>query len=72
LNLVRRMLAQAANHLNEKGLLIVEVGNSQVHVEALYPEVDFAWLEFERGGHGVFMLTAEQCRNHQDVFAARI
>ena len=72
LNLVRRMLAQAANHLNEKGLLIVEVGNSQVHVEALYPEVDFAWLEFERGGHGVFMLTAGQCRTHQDVFAARI
>ncbi|PHX37756.1 protein-(glutamine-N5) methyltransferase, ribosomal protein L3-specific [Pseudomonas sp. NZIPFR-PS5] len=72
LNLVRRMLAQAADHLNEKGLLIVEVGNSQVHVEALYPEVDFAWLEFERGGHGVFMLTAEQCRNHQDLFAARI
>ena len=72
LNLVRRMLAQAADHLNDKGLLIVEVGNSQVHVEALYPEVDFAWLEFERGGHGVFMLTAEQCRNHQDLFAARV
>jgi ribosomal protein L3 glutamine methyltransferase len=71
LNLVRRMLAQAADHLTEKGLLIVEVGNSQVHVEALYPEVDFAWLEFQRGGHGVFMLTAEQCRAHQAVFAAR-
>jgi ribosomal protein L3 glutamine methyltransferase len=72
LNLVRRMLAQAADHLTEKGLLIVEVGNSQVHVEALYPEVDFAWLEFQRGGHGVFMLTAEQCRAHQAVFAARV
>jgi ribosomal protein L3 glutamine methyltransferase len=69
LNLVRRMLAEAADHLTEKGLLIVEVGNSQVHVEALYPEVDFAWLEFERGGHGVFMLTAEQCRQHQELFA---
>ncbi|KAI1696477.1 methyltransferase small domain-containing protein [Ditylenchus destructor] len=52
LNLVRRMLAEAADHLTEKGLLIVEVGNSQVHVEALYPEVDFAWLDFQRGGHG--------------------
>jgi ribosomal protein L3 glutamine methyltransferase len=72
LNLVRRMLAEAADHLTEKGLLIVEVGNSQVHVEALYPEVDFAWLEFQRGGHGVFMLTAEQCRQHQAVFAARV
>jgi len=72
LDLVRRMLAEAADHLTEKGLLIVEVGNSQVHVEALYPEVDFAWLEFERGGHGVFMLTAEQCRQHQELFKARV
>lgn len=72
LDLVRRMLAEAADHLNEKGLLIVEVGNSQVHVQALYPEVDFAWLEFARGGHGVFMLTAEQCRQHQGLFASRV
>jgi len=72
LDLVRRMLAEAADHLTDKGLLIVEVGNSQVHVEALYPEVDFAWLEFERGGHGVFMLTAEQCRQHQELFKARV
>ncbi|EIK95586.1 N5-glutamine S-adenosyl-L-methionine-dependent methyltransferase [Pseudomonas sp. M47T1] len=72
LNLVRRMLADAADHLNEKGLLIVEVGNSQVHVEALYPEVDFHWLEFQRGGHGVFMLSAAQCREHQALFASRV
>jgi ribosomal protein L3 glutamine methyltransferase len=72
LDLVRRMLAEAADHLNEKGLLIVEVGNSQVHVEALYPEVDFTWLEFERGGHGVFLLAAAQCREHQALFRERV
>ena len=71
LNLVRRMLAEAADHLTEKGLLIVEVGNSQVHVEALYPEVDFAWLEFEQGGHGVFLLAAAQCREYQKLFRSR-
>ncbi|MGH8352181.1 MAG: 50S ribosomal protein L3 N(5)-glutamine methyltransferase [Pseudomonas sp.] len=72
LDLVRRLLAEAAEHLTEKGLLIVEVGNSQVHVEALYPELDFTWLEFERGGHGVFLLTAEQCRQHQELFRSRL
>ncbi|MDP2243263.1 50S ribosomal protein L3 N(5)-glutamine methyltransferase [Pseudomonas sp.] len=72
LNLVRRMLAEAADHLNEKGLLIVEVGNSQVHVSDLYPEVDFTWLEFERGGHGVFLLAAAQCREHQAIFRERL
>jgi ribosomal protein L3 glutamine methyltransferase len=72
LNLVRRMLAEAADHLHDKGLLIVEVGNSQVHVSALYPEVDFTWLEFERGGHGVFLLAAQQCREHQALFRERL
>jgi ribosomal protein L3 glutamine methyltransferase len=66
------MLAEAADHLTEKGLLIVEVGNSQVHVAEQYPEVDFAWLDFERGGHGVFMLTAQQCRDHQALFQSRV
>ena len=72
LNLVRRMLAEAADHLSEKGVLIVEVGNSQVHVDALYPEVDFTWLEFEQGGHGVFLLAAAQCREHQALFRERL
>ncbi|WP_145009020.1 50S ribosomal protein L3 N(5)-glutamine methyltransferase [Pseudomonas oryzihabitans] len=72
LDLVRRLLAEAADHLTERGLLIVEVGNSQVHVEALYPEVDFTWLEFERGGHGVFLLAAAQCREHQALFRSRL
>lgn len=71
LDLVRRMLAEAADHLTETGTLIVEVGNSQVHVEALYPEVDFTWLEFAQGGHGVFLLAAAQCRAHQALFRQR-
>jgi ribosomal protein L3 glutamine methyltransferase len=72
LDLVRRILAEAADHLTEKGSLIVEVGNSQVHVEALYPEVDFTWLEFTEGGHGVFLLAASQCRDHQTLFQERL
>jgi ribosomal protein L3 glutamine methyltransferase len=43
-----------------------------VHVEALYPEVDFTWLEFAHGGHGVFLLSAAQCREHQALFRARV
>jgi len=72
LDLVRRMLAEAADHLTGQGTLIVEVGNSQVHVEALYPEVDFTWLEFRHGGHGVFLLSAAQCREHQALFRSRV
>ncbi len=68
LDLVCVMLREAAAHLNEGGLLIVEVGNSWVALEEAYPNVPFTWLEFERGGHGVFLLTREQLIEHANEF----
>ena len=68
LDIVRVILAQSAQHLNEGGLLFCEVGNSEVHVKALYKEVPFTWLSFERGGHGVFMLTKAQLEEFSAVF----
>ena len=70
LDLVRRMLAEAADHLSEDGVLVVEVGNSMVHVVAQWPDVDFEWVNFTHGGHGVFVLSAAQCRQYQPLFAA--
>jgi ribosomal protein L3 glutamine methyltransferase len=60
LDSVRVILAEAAGHLRPGGLLIVEVGNSQRAVERAFPRLPFLWLEFERGGGGVFLLTREQ------------
>jgi len=72
LDIVRHILAESAEHLNDGGVLICEVGNSQVHVEALYPEVPFTWLSFERGGHGVFMLNKAQLLAHQEIFNKQV
>ena len=72
LDLTRRILAEAADHLSEDGVLVVEVGNSEWALRQEFPDVDFAWVEFERGGHGVFVLTAAQCREHQALFASAV
>jgi len=64
LAIVDRILAQAAAHLNDEGVLVVEVGNSDLALMEKYPEVPFVWLEFERGGSGVFSLSKEQIEQY--------
>ncbi len=64
LDCVRRILTDAANFLTEEGVLIVEVGNSADALERAYPEVPFTWIDFSRGGDGVFCMTYQQLRQY--------
>ena len=59
LAIVARILAGARAHLRPGGVLVVEVGESAAAVAAAWPELPFTWLEFSRGGSGVFLLTYE-------------
>jgi ribosomal protein L3 glutamine methyltransferase len=72
LDITRRILAEAADYLTDDGLLVVEVGNSQWALVQGFPEVAFDWVEFERGGNGVFVLTAAQCREFQELFKGAV
>ena len=64
LNLVERMLRQAPDWLEDDGLLVVEVGNSQQALSAKYPELPVTWVEFERGGEGVFCIGAAELKQY--------
>ena len=68
LDVVVQILQHAARHLDENGILVVEVGHTQDWLIAQYPEVAFMWLEFEYGGGGVFMLDAAQLEHYQPLF----
>ena len=69
LDTVKRILQTAHQFLTPKGNLIVEVGNSEVALADSFPDVPFTWLEFQRGGGGVFLLSAKQLAEHQQLFA---
>ena len=62
LDAVRAILKGAARCLRAGGILVVEVGNSERRVRQQFPRLPFTWLQFARGGGGVFLLTREQLR----------
>ncbi len=69
LALVREILLKAADYLSDNGLLFVEVGNSDLAVDAAWPDMAFMWLDFESGGHGIFMLDKAQCLEFKQKYA---
>jgi ribosomal protein L3 glutamine methyltransferase len=56
LDATRIILAQAAQHLTENGVLIVEIGHNRDVLEAAYPDLPFTWLDVSAGDQFVFML----------------
>lgn len=55
------VLHHAGAHLTEIGLLVLEVGPHRMRLTALYPDLDFTWLEHTKTGSDVLALTAPQC-----------
>ncbi|HSY27910.1 MAG TPA: 50S ribosomal protein L3 N(5)-glutamine methyltransferase, partial [Burkholderiaceae bacterium] len=60
MDLVRKIVAGAAERLTNSGLLIVEVGHEREYAETAFPELELTWLTTSAGDDMVFLVTAEQ------------
>jgi ribosomal protein L3 glutamine methyltransferase len=69
LNAITHILRDAPDHLEPHGILIAEVGNSNVPLQEKFPDVPFLWLTTETGDDSVFLLTAAQLSQHRHRFA---
>lgn len=60
LDATRVILHQAANYLNEHGILVVEIGHNRKLLEQAFPRTPFTWLETSAGDEHVFLLKRNQ------------
>jgi len=58
LDLVRRILAAAPDHLTPAGVLVCEVGQGRDRLLQDYPDLPFVWLDTEESTGEVFLLRA--------------
>ncbi len=58
LDSVRAILAGARCHLEDDGILVVEVGNTETALLERFPRLPFVWPRIAMGGEGVFLLNA--------------
>jgi len=67
LDVVRRILRDAPDWLEDEGMLFVEVGNSAAALEERYPEIAFTWVDLERGGDGILVFSREELLAVQEL-----
>jgi ribosomal protein L3 glutamine methyltransferase len=57
MDFIRQLLRDAPQHMTEKAVLVLEIGNEQAHFEAAFPDLETIWLETSSGEEQVLLLT---------------
>jgi ribosomal protein L3 glutamine methyltransferase len=62
LDVVRRLIAEAADHMTQHGVLAVEVGHNRAIMEEAYPDLPLIWLSTAHEDDKVFLLERDNLR----------
>ncbi|NML59691.1 50S ribosomal protein L3 N(5)-glutamine methyltransferase [Massilia sp. RP-1-19] len=63
MDLVRKIIAGAAERLTPDGILMVEIGNERDYAETAFGHLGLTWVTTSAGDDMVFLLTAEQLQH---------
>ena len=59
MDLVRRIVRDAAAHMSPEGVLVLEIGNERHHFEHAFRKLEVAWLETSAGHDQVLLVTRD-------------
>ncbi len=59
MDLVRRIVQDAATHLTDIGVLLLEIGNERAHFEHAFRKLEVVWLETSAGDDQVLLVTRD-------------
>jgi ribosomal protein L3 glutamine methyltransferase len=63
MDFIRPLLARAASHLNDQGVLVLEIGHEAKHFEAAFDDLEFVYLPSSGGDDQVVLITREALPN---------
>ncbi|MCW5648113.1 MAG: 50S ribosomal protein L3 N(5)-glutamine methyltransferase [Ramlibacter sp.] len=59
MDFIRQMLREAPACMNERAVLVLEIGNEREHFEAAFPRLEVVWLDTSAGEDQVLLVTRE-------------
>jgi ribosomal protein L3 glutamine methyltransferase len=65
MELIRRILREAAKHMTVDAVLVLEIGNERAHFEHAFRRLEVAWLETSAGDDQVLLVTRESLAKYR-------
>jgi len=62
MDFIRQLLQEAPQHMSDKAVLVLEIGNEQANFETAFPGLEAVWLDTSAGEDQVLLLTRDALR----------